>query len=60
MTNFEWIQSLDVKRLAQFLCSRTDCATCFASEHCSFCCNGMVAWLKAGNENEERKTDEKN
>lgn len=51
MTNFEWIKSLDLVKLARLFCEHLECSQCPVREYCSPGTNGMVAWLKAGGEN---------
>lgn len=51
MTNFEWIKSLDLAKLAKLFCEHLECSQCPARGDCYPDHNGMVAWLKAGGEN---------
>jgi hypothetical protein len=50
LTNFEWIKSLDLTKLAKLFCDHLECHKCPVGEYCSFGKNGMIEWLKAGDE----------
>lgn len=50
MTNFEWVRSLSLGELAKLFCDHLECSDCPVRNDCYPCHNGMVEWLKAGDE----------
>ena len=50
MTNYEWIQSLDVDKLAIEICNIIECKDCPGYNNCWIYHNGMQEWLRKEHE----------